>query len=65
MSNFAVIHFNNAARPIKEIRKFSTDDMTEAQQKYREWCAEGGERGTAVFYFDYALFGGTTAKHVF
>jgi hypothetical protein len=40
-------------------------DMEKAKAKFQEWCTESGPPGSGIFYFDFALFGGTVHKHVF
>jgi hypothetical protein len=66
MTQFAVTHYERADRPTTELKEpFHTDDMGEADAKFKEWCKAGGPKGSGIFFFDYALFGGTTHKHVF
>jgi hypothetical protein len=66
MTYFAVAHYENADRPIKELKPtFHTNDHHETIAKFQEWCASGGPSGSGGVFLDNALFSGTCHRHVF
>lgn len=65
MTQFTVTHFERADRPTKELACFKTDSLDEARATFADLCAAGGPVGSGVFFFDFALFGGTVQKHIF